>query len=89
MMDNPSAFRGLAAAVAMLALGVGASAREFEIFGSSYRRAQQRTFDSDAEYMAAQAKRKSQDKTHGIKSKGRRGARVRSRAMMLALGQVA
>ena len=41
-----------------------------------------------SEYLAAQAFRKSQDKTHGIKSKGRRGARVRSRAMMFALGQV-
>lgn len=77
----------MSAAVAMMALGAGVSAREFDRFGQASRDAQQRQREHDAEYLAAQAKRKSQDKTHGIKSKGRRGAWVRSRAMMLALGQ--
>lgn len=81
--------RGLSAAVAMLALGAGSAAREFDNVGWAYLAAQRRAHERDAEYLAAQAFRKSQDKTHGIKSKGRRGARVRSKAMMIALGQTA
>ena len=71
--------RGLAAAGALMALAATSAAREFESFGSAYRYARQRQSERDAEYLAGQAARKSKDKTHGIKSKGRRGARVRSK----------